>query len=477
MTHAACRDEPAAPLLVALERIVGAGGVLTGADVSSRYPGFFMERIEAGAIVRPRSTEEVSRVLAACDAVAQPVVVQGGMSGWVRATQTRPAEIVLSLERMNRIEEIDPVNRTATVQAGVVLKTLEDAVEPHGLSFPLDLGGRGSCQIGGNASTNAGGVRVIRFGMMREQVLGVEAVLADGRVLTSMNRMIKNNTGYDLKQLFIGSEGTLGVITRLVVRLRERPRSTNTALVSANRFDQIASLMRHVDGRLGGLLSAFELIGDGFYALNTAPGRHAAPLPPGKPFYAVIEAMGSDQDRDAALFEQVLGEAAEAGLFEDAVLARSERERLAIWNVREDLEHVVREFQPFYAFDVSLPVGDMAAYMTDVADRLRRRWPAGKIAFLGHVGDGNLHVAIGAGGEDDRHAVESCVYEPLRAIGGSVSAEHGIGLEKKPWLAVSRSETERAVMRELKQLLDPRGILNPGKIFDAAPRSDAGAAR
>ena len=194
MTDTACLDRPATPLLADLEEIVGPGGVLTGADVSSRYPGFFMERIEASAIVRPRSTAEMSRVLAACHAVAQPVVVQGGMSGWVRATETRSSEIVVSLERMNRIEEIDPVNRTATVQAGVVLEALENAVEPHGLSFPLDLGGRGSCQIGGNASTNAGGVRVIRFGMMREQILGVEAVLADGRVLTSMNRMIKNNT-------------------------------------------------------------------------------------------------------------------------------------------------------------------------------------------------------------------------------------------------------------------------------------------
>jgi len=459
-------------LLAHLETIVGPGGLLRGEDVGSRYPGFFMDRIEARAIVRPRTTEEVSRVLAACNATGQPVVVQGGMTGWVRATQTRPDEIVLSLERMKTIEELDPVNRTATVQAGVVLATLQDAVEPLGLTFPLDLGGRGSCQVGGNASTNAGGVRVIRYGMMREQVLGIEAVLADGRIVSSMNRMIKNNTGYDLKQLFIGSEGTLGVITRLVLRLRERPKSSNTALVSADSFDQIARLMRHMDGALGGSLSAFEMIGESFYALNTAPGRHPAPLPSGKPFYAVIEALGSDEERDAAIFEEALAGAAELGLFDDAVLARSERDRQAIWDVREDLEHVVRTFQPFYAFDVSLPVGDMAAYMDEVRTRLHGRWAEGAIAFLGHVGDGNLHVAIGAGGPDDRHAVEECVYEPLRAIGGSVSAEHGVGLEKKPWLPISRDETERGLMRELKQLLDPKGILNPGKIFDA-PSAEA----
>jgi FAD/FMN-containing dehydrogenase len=453
-------------LIDALRGITGDGGVLTGSDVSDRSPGFFMERIEADAIIRPRSTEQVSAILAACNAVGQPVVVQGGMSGWVRATQTRAGEVVLSLERMNAILQVDAVNRTATVEAGLILETFQDSLEGYNLSFPLDLGGRGSCQLGGNASTNAGGMRVLRYGMMREQVLGIEAVLADGRVISSMNHMIKNNTGYDLKQLFIGSEGTLGVITKLVLRLRERPTSTNTALVCADSFGQIAKLLRFMDGRLGGLLSAFELVDNSFYTVNTKDGRRPAPLPADKPFYAMIETLGSDQERDTDLFEAVLAEAAEQGLFDDAVLARSERERRTIWDIREDLEHVIRDFQPFYAFDVSLPVGEMEHYMTDAARRLKARWPDGRIAFLGHVGDGNLHVAIGAGGPDDRHDVEACVYEPLRPYNGSVSAEHGIGLEKKPWFAVSRNEQERSLMIQLKQMLDPRCILNPGKIFD-----------
>ena len=455
-----------ADLIARIRAITGEGGVLIGEDVAGRYPGFFMERIEADAIVRPRSTVEVSRILALCDAHRQPVVVQGGMSGWVRATQTRPGEIAVSMERMNAIVEIDPVNRTATVEAGVILAALDEAAGAHGLTFPLDLGGRGSCHLGGNAATNAGGMRVIRYGMMREQVLGIEAVLADGRVISSLNHMIKNNTGYDLKQLFIGSEGSLGVITRLVLRLRERPTSSNTALVCADSFDQIARLLRHMDGRLGGLLSAFELIDNSFYRVNTDAGRHGAPLPPDKPFYAIVEALGSDQERDADLFEQALAEASEKGLFGDAILARSDRERQAIWEIREDLEHVVREFRPFYAFDVSLPVGEMDGYMRAVRARLEAVWPGGSIAFLGHIGDGNLHIAIGAGGPGDRHSVESCVYEPLRPYSGSVSAEHGIGLEKKPWLAVSRSGEERLLMIQLKQMLDPRGILNPGKIFD-----------
>ncbi len=456
-------------LIEQLRAIVGDGGIVAGEALASRYPGYFMDRIGADAIVRPRTTEEVAAILRLCNEAGQPLVVHGGMSGWVRATETRAGEIALSMERMAAIEAIDPVNRTATVQAGVVLETLEDALGEHGLTFPLDLGGRGSCQLGGNASTNAGGMRVIRYGMMRDQVLGVEAVLADGRVISSLNQMIKNNTGYDLKQLFIGSEGTLGVITRLVLRLRERPTSCNTAIVCAQDFDQMVSLLRHVDQGFGGLLSAFELVDNSFYAVNTGADKHAPPLPADQPYYAIIEMLGSQQERDAYLFETVLGEAGERGFFDDAVLARSEAQRQQIWEIREDLEHVVREFQPFYAFDVSLPVGEMQDYIAAVTLKLKTRWPDGKIAFLGHMGDGNLHIAIGAGGEGDRHGVEGCVYEPLRSIGGSISAEHGIGLEKKPWLDVSRNAVERELMGELKQLLDPNNILNPGKIMDMRP--------
>ncbi|HET6526386.1 FAD-binding oxidoreductase [Sphingopyxis sp.] len=455
-----------AGLIEQLREIVGDAGLLTGGEVAGRYPGYFMDRIGADAIVRPRTTDEVAAILRLCSAAGQPVVVHGGMSGWVRATETRRGEIALSLERMAAIETIDPVNRTATVQAGVILETLETELAEHGLTFPLDLGGRGSCQLGGNASTNAGGMRVIRYGMMREQVLGVEAVLADGRVISSLNQMIKNNTGYDLKQLFIGSEGTLGVITRLVLRLRERPTSSNTAIVCAANFDQMVNLLRFVDQGFGGLLSAFELIDNSFYRVNTGAGKHAPPLSADQPYYAIIEMLGSQQERDTELFETVLGEAGERGYFDDAVLARSEAQRQQIWEIREDLEHVVREFQPFYAFDVSLPVGKMQDYIAAVTGRLKTRWPDGKIAFLGHMGDGNLHIAIGAGEEGDRHHVEECVYEPLRPIGGSISAEHGIGLEKKPWLDVSRSAGERGLMAEIKRLLDPGNILNPGKIMD-----------
>lgn len=458
-------------LLDALATIVGDDGLVQGDALRERYPGYFMSRIEADALVKPRSTDEVAKILALCNAAGQAVVVQGGMSGWVRATQTQGGELALSLERMNRIEQVDTVNRTATVEAGVILQTLQEHLEPDGLAFPLDLGGRGSCHLGGNAATNAGGMRVIRYGMMREQVLGLEAVLANGTVISSMNRMLKNNTGYDLKQLFIGSEGTLGVITRLVLRLREAPRSHHTAMIAADHFDQIVGLLRHMDGALGGLLSAFELIDNRFYNVNTGNGRHAAPLGAAHPYYAIIEAQGSDQERDAALFESVLMQAGDKGLYVDATLAVSARQRDDIWAVREDLQHIVRDFQPFYAFDVSLPVGEMSDYMVQVRERLHAVWPNGAIAFLGHVGDGNLHIAIGAGGADDREQVERCVYEPLAPFSGSVSAEHGIGLEKRAWLPISRGTAEIDLMRSLKNLLDPAGILNPGKVLRREGRS------
>ncbi len=445
--------------------IAGPGSVLSGEDLRGRDPGYFMSSIEARLLVRPSSTQQVSQILALCNQRRQPVVVHGGVSGWVRATQTRPDEIILSMERMNAIERIDAVNRSATVEAGVILQTFQEAAEEQGLCFPLDLGGRGSCQLGGNASTNAGGMRVLRYGMMREQVLGVEAVLADGRIVSSMNAMLKNNTGYDLKQLFLGSEGTLGVITRLVLRLRENPTSCNTALVAVDDMANVARLLRRVDSGLGGQLSAFELMDSDFFGVNTQSGRLASPFEEPSAFYVIVETLGAEQDRDAQVFETVLAAALDEGLITNAVIANSERERTDLWAIRETLEHIVSDFQPFYAFDVSLTVGEMDAYMRDVRAALAQGFPDGKIAFLGHVGDGNLHIAIGAGGPDDRHAVESCVYRPLAAIGGSVSAEHGIGLEKLPWLSISRDSTEIDLMQQIKDLLDPNRILNPGKVL------------
>lgn len=453
-----------------LREIAGDKAVLEDEAVTSRYPGYFMEKVESRLLVRPGSTGEVSQILRLCSELGQSVVTQGGMSGWVRATQTRPEDLILSMERMNAIDEIDTVNRTVSVQAGVILQTLQETLDEHGLVFPLDLGGRGSCQVGGNAATNAGGIRVIRYGMMRSLVLGLEAVMADGTVVRSMNKMLKNNSGYDIKQLFLGSEGTLGVITRLVLRLFEQPSSENAAMVALSDFDGVARFLRYMDSRLGGKLSAFEVLDANFYGINTAPGRHKPPFDRDYPYYVITESLGFDSASDGPQFEQVLLQALESGMIADAVLPKSQAERDAIWRLREDLEHVVSDLQPFQAFDVSLPIGEMELYMREVTRRVKAAWPEGRLCFLGHVGDGNLHIAVGCGSRDPgaTRAVEHCVYEPLESIGGSISAEHGIGLEKKDFLSLSRSPEELQLMHMLKRNMDPRGILNPGKVFDLA---------
>jgi len=456
-----------ADVVDALVQALGPEAVLTGEAVHERRAGIWRkDHIAAKALLRPDSTATVSRALAICNEFRQPVVAHGGLTGLVESAITAPEDVALSLERLDRIEAIDPVNRTMTVQSGVVLQTLQEAAEAEGLMFPLDLGARGSCTIGGNIATNAGGNRVIRFGMTRDMVLGLEAVLADGTVLSSMNRMIKNNAGYDLKQLFIGSEGTLGVVTRAVLRLREQPRSVATLLVAVEEFDRLPALLKHLDGALGGAVSAFEVMWRAFYSLvTTDPAPHLPPIPGEYPYYVLIEVMGAGTDR----VEEALADALDRVLIADAVMAQSEQQRGQLWAMRDDVAQCFR-YAPTITFDVSLPVSAMAGYVDEVDGRLRERFPEMRNFVFGHMGDGNLHLVVAPGerGGDVRAQVEACVYEPLAALGGSVSAEHGVGLEKRPYLSICRSAAEIELMRRLKAALDPHGILNPGKIFEPA---------
>ncbi len=356
-----------------------------------------------------------------------------------------------------------------TVEAGCILQNVTEAADSQGLFFPLDLGARGSATIGGNISTNAGGNRVIRYGMAREMVLGLEAVLADGTVLTSLNRLLKNNAGYDLKQLFIGTEGTLGIVTRAVLRLRPKPGSNAVALAAVDEFASLPRLLRHVERGLSGCLSAFEVMWEDFYQLvTTAPAKGHAPLAYGHPYYVLIEQLGSDENADMAQFERVLGEALELGMIADAVIAKSEAERSAIWSLRDDVGQCMRNW-PIFTFDVSLPIVGMESYVEAVRARLQAQWAARMtLMVFGHLGDCNLHliVGVGEGGPDTRRAVEGVIYGLLEGRSGSVSAEHGIGLEKRRYLSSSRSQGEIALMRQLKRALDPHNILNPGKVFE-----------
>jgi len=334
----------------------------------------------------------------------------------------------------------------------------------------LDIGGRGSCTLGGNIATNAGGNRVIRYGMTRDMVLGVEAVLADGTVVSSMNRMIKNNAGFDVKQLFIGSEGSLGVVTEAVLRLREKPRSQETMLVAVTDFDKVTELLKTMDAGLGGTLSAFEVLWNNFYRLvTTPPATQKPPLPQRYPYYALIEAMGGDPAADHARLEETFNDAYRAGLVADAVIASSEAQRLELWAMRDDVEQV-HQYKPMFIFDVSLRISKMEAYVAEVNRRLEETFGDYVNFTFGHIGDGNIHFGTSAGGDERaQQGVKQAVYEPLAAIGGSVSAEHGVGLDKKKYLRLSRNDAEIALMRTLKRALDPNGILNPGKIFDMAP--------
>jgi FAD/FMN-containing dehydrogenase len=451
-----------------LRRIVGEAGILSGREVAERNPAIGVAGgVRAEMLVRPRTTAEVSAVLRACHAARQPVVVHGGLTGLVRGTDAAPHELIVSLERMEQIEEIDPVSRTAVVQAGVKLQALQEAVAEKGLMFPLDLGARGSATIGGNVATNAGGNRVVRYGMMREMVLGLEAVLADGTVVSALNRLIKNNSGYDLKQLFIGSEGTLGVVTRAALRLRELPRGQHVALAAADRFEGVIGLLRRVDQALGGQLSAFEVMWREHYHLVThPPAASVSPFAGDHAFFILIESHGADESPEALL--AALESASGSGLVADAVVARSQAERGALWAIRDDVGQL-RRLAPIFAFDVSLPLAAMEEYVSGVRSRLARRWPGAHCSVFGHLADGNVHFVFAPGSADPgtRQAVEEIVYAPLQAIGGAISAEHGIGLEKKAWLPVSRTAEEIALMRLLKSALDPLGILNPGKVVDA----------
>src|SRR6266702_2659127 len=426
---------PAAALLADLRALLGEAGVVTGERLAGRFYDDYVGPVHAEVLVRPADTSQVSAVLRLCHARGQSVVPHGGLTGLVYGGTADESDLVLSLEALNRIDSVDVAGRTMRVEAGVTLQRVQEEAERHNLMFPLDLGARGTATIGGNISTNAGGMRVVRFGMMRSLVLGLEVVLADGTVLCSLNRMLKNNAGYDLKQLFIGTEGTLGIVTRADLRLASRPTSSCSAFVACRDFGAVSGLLGMLDARLGGQLSAFEALWQEFYELTTtAPALSSPSLAYGHGMYVLVESLGADPGADQERFERVLADAADSELIVDAVIAKSEAERRRLWAPREDVFQMNR-YGPSHSFDVSLAIADMQRYLDTVGRALQERVPGAKQFVFGHVADGNLHISVCAG-DARRHAatfdeVEQCVYEPLRSMSGSISAEHGIGLERK----------------------------------------------
>jgi FAD/FMN-containing dehydrogenase len=459
-------------LIGELQAVLGAGAVLTGEDIPRKHGSDWskLPDITPLALVRPANTQEVAAVLHLCHRHGQAVTPQGGLTGLVGGARPSPNTIALSLERLTGVESVDSATATMTVCAGTTLEAVQRAADEAGLLFALDIGSRGSCTIGGNLATNAGGNRVLRYGMTRDLVLGLEVVLADGTVLSSMNAMLKNNTGLDLKQMFIGTEGTLGIITRAVLRLHPKPCGNVSAFCRCPDFSAVLRLLKFAQTRLADSVSSFEVMWPSFYDLVTARlPQLRRPLAPAPGIYVLLEATAFDLDGDSARFEGFLGAALENGTLEDAVIAKSHREVTDFWAIRGAGSEYPRILGEINSFDISFRRTVIGAVVEELERGLKTRWPDIHALTYGHVGDGNIHLIVNLPGVSEQPKAEICelVYGEVRRREGSISGEHGIGTRKLDYLHNSRTAEEIACMRLVKRALDPNNLLNPGKMLPA----------
>ncbi|MDH3506652.1 MAG: FAD-binding oxidoreductase [Gammaproteobacteria bacterium] len=456
-------------LIADMRELLEPSAVLTGEQLGDKYSVDYTGENphEPLAVLRPKTAQEVAAIMRACHAAAQPVVIQGGLTGLSGGATPRPGEIALSLERMSGITELDASGMTLTALAGTPLQSIQAAAQEAGCLFPLDFGARGSCQIGGAIATNAGGNQVIRFGMARNLVLGLEAVLADGTIISSMSTMLKNNAGYDLKQLFVGTEGTLGVITRCALRLYPRLPSRETALCALKTFDDTVALLSASRRHLTNSLSAFEVMWAPYFDFVTEHVENCdSPFEKRHPIYALVETEGTDSEADSTRLETLLGEAFDGEIVADAVIAQSEAQREAIWAIRDGIAEIARMLTPYASLDVSLELERTQAFLADVDTALKEAFPDVTILVFGHFGDNNLHVFVTTKRHEDLEQIHKITYGITGRYGGSISAEHGIGQLKTGYLHHSRSPAELALMRTLKAALDPLGILNAGRVLE-----------
>ncbi|MDA0224988.1 MAG: FAD-binding oxidoreductase [Proteobacteria bacterium] len=458
-----------------LNEIVGPANLLTAAADVAPYFADWRRQFGAAAegVARPANTAEVSAVVTLCAREGVAIVPQGGNTGLVGGsvpTGTR-RELVLSLGRMNRVRALDALNATITVEAGCVLASIQQAATEAGRLFPLSLAAEGSCQIGGNLSTNAGGVNVLRYGNARDQVLGLEVVLPDGRIWNALRALRKDNTGYDLKQLFIGAEGTLGIITAAVLKLYPLPTARVTAWVALETPAQAVELLAHLRATLGDRLSAFELMPR--LCLEAVLGHFSDAVDPMRqahPWYVLTEiADGSTQAVLTAAVEAAFGSCLERGGARDVVLAQSEAQSAALWRLRERLPEA--QFSNV-KHDISVPVSRVAEFIERGAAALERAFPGVAIYAFGHVGDGNLHYNVGMRDAAAnmalmarREDVNAVVYELVDALDGSISAEHGLGQLKRDEIRAHKAPLELELMQRMKDALDPQGLMNPGKVL------------
>ena len=445
--------------------------VVLGDDIPERNWHDWSEfaPVKPAALLRPRDASDIAIALKLANQHGAAIVPQGGLTGISGGAHPLVNSVVLSLERLNGIEIIDPIMATMTVKAGTPLQAVQQAADDAGLFVGIDLGARGSCQIGGNVSTNAGGNRVIRYGMARDSVLGLEVVLPDGTIVSSLNTMIKNNAGYDLKHLFIGSEGTLGIITRVVLRLQAKPLAQTTMFCGCRDFAAVLDLLAAMRARLGPGLSAFEVMWPSFYDFMTRGLPHLRrPFSEPHGVYVLVEASSFDPAGDQARLEAAMADLLDSGALSDAVLANSEKDTRDLWAVRDSVSEYGKLMGPLNAYDVGVPLDRMEAVEGKIAHAMAERWPDAIVLSYGHIGDSNLHIVSNipsAGAHQPHDDVTDVVLGIVREAGGTVSAEHGIGLAKRSYLHYSRTPEELALMRLLKRTLDPNAILNPGKVF------------
>ena len=453
-----------------LTRIVGESNILHSGAEKERFTHIWKTDIplEAKAVIFPSSTEEVSEIMKYCYGIKQEVIVHGGLSNLVGGTETESNQLVISLDKMNLIEEVDPQSKTITAQAGTILENMIEAAKEKNLLLPMSFGAKGSAHIGGVVSTNAGGLRVFRYGMTRQMVLGLEAVLPDGTIISSLKKIIKDNSGYDLKQLFIGSEGTLGIVTKVILRLSEAPTSRSSAIVGIDSYEQVIELLKYLEKNLAGTLSGFELMWKNTYAAMTGDQSHlTAPIGTEYNYYVFVESLGSQPKQDYERLENLIGNSLEMELIQDGVMMQSERELNSIWQIREDVSILAGQANFDQHFDISIPI-PLIGELVDQAVKELNKFPfVERIFTFGHVADGNIHFIIGKKENNPKiiEAINEVLYRPLKEVGGSVSAEHGIGIHKKAYLATSRSKEEIDMMKTLKLTFDPLNILNPGRIF------------
>jgi FAD/FMN-containing dehydrogenase len=462
-------------LTARLASLIGPNNVLTGADAAaygSEWTGKY--HWQPLAVVRPGSTEEVSKILRLASETGTKVVPVSGNTGLNGGTAAEGA-LMLSLARMNKIRAINPAARTLTAEAGVVLENLHAAAAAEDLAFPLSFGAKGSAMVGGFLATNAGGSNVVRYGNARALCLGLEVVLADGRVMNLMNALHKDNTGYDLRDLMIGAEGTLGVITAAVLKLVPAPRAYATALLGMETLDQALTLLNRLQLETGGAVEAFEFMPD-LYMARLARFRPdlACPFPP-QPVNILVEIAATAPDQatpapDGSLpltdrLETVLGEALEAEALTEALVAQNSTQRRKLWEMRETAAEITLNETPIVDTDISVPLDVVGLYLERMQARMAALDPEAGIMIVAHLGDGNVHYTVYPSRDDKAliAATRAAIAEEAVALQGSFSAEHGVGLSKRPTMAAHKDPVALSVMRAIKQALDPQNILNPGK--------------